>query len=370
VSSVDSAFATNYIYGQDGERSNKYTEKSETLYFNKMWTLHTDSGNATHGGQTAKNIYLGDTRIVTKLNSGSGATFSEENAKQYFYHSDYLGSASLISDKDGNEYQRIEYTPYGETWVEKTQNTGLEWLPYKFTAKEMDEETGLYYYGARYLDPKYSRWLSTDPAMSDYMAGSDAGGGAYNATNFSLYNYGNNNPVKYTDPDGRITQHKDLKGSDRAKAELKDIVQCSLKYGLFASISATVWEVLNIGAEVDAGSVEVSGSLNDDVKTTESAGIGIELGVLDFLKGKLSVEKSRELPDGEEFDDFTQVLKDIYTKGEVSPDIEASIGPLSTSAADEDVKVGVEAGLGVGIGMWINLSEIKDFFKGWINGDY
>ncbi|MCF0242910.1 MAG: RHS repeat-associated core domain-containing protein, partial [Treponema sp.] len=132
-----------------------------------------------------------------------GATYSEENAKQYFYHSDHLGSASLISDKDGNEYQRIEYTPYGETWVEKTQNTGLEWLPYKFTAKEMDEETGLYYYGARYLDPKYSRWLSTDPAMSDYMAGSDAGGGAYNATNFSLYNYGNNNPIVYQDPDGR-----------------------------------------------------------------------------------------------------------------------------------------------------------------------
>ena len=118
VSSVDSAFATNYIYGQDGERSNKYTEKSETLYFNKMWTLHTDSGNATHGGQTAKNIYLGDTRIVTKLNSVSCATYSEEHAKQYFYHSDHLGSASLISDTNGNEYQRIEYTPYGETWVE------------------------------------------------------------------------------------------------------------------------------------------------------------------------------------------------------------------------------------------------------------
>ena len=71
-----------------------------------------------HGGQTAKNIYLGDTRIVTKLNSVSCATYSEEHAKQYFYHSDHLGSASLISDTNGNEYQRIEYTPYGETWVE------------------------------------------------------------------------------------------------------------------------------------------------------------------------------------------------------------------------------------------------------------
>ena len=169
ISSVDSNYNTAYIYGQDGQRSNKYTANSETLYFNKMWTLHTDSGNNVYGGQTAKNIYLGDTRIVTKLNSGENPTYQEEYYKQYFYHSDHLASASLISDYKGEEYQRIEYTPYGEIWVEKTQNQGLEFLPYKFTAKELDEETGLYYYGARYLDQKYSRWISTDPALEEYI---------------------------------------------------------------------------------------------------------------------------------------------------------------------------------------------------------
>ena len=46
------------------------------------------------------------------------------------------------------------------------------------------------------------------------------------------------------------------------------------------------------------------------------------------------------------------------------------IGPISSSAQDEDVKFGGEAGLGVGIGLWINLSKIKDFVRGWINGDY
>ena len=154
ISSVDSSYNTGYVYGQDGQRSNKYTQNSETLYFNKMWTLHTDSGNNVYGGQTAKNIYLGETRIVTKLNSGTNPTYQEEYYKQYYYHSDHLGSASLISDYKGDEYQRIEYTAYGETWVEKTTNTGLEWLPYKFTAKELDEETGLYYYGARWGCPR------------------------------------------------------------------------------------------------------------------------------------------------------------------------------------------------------------------------
>lgn len=179
-----------------------------------MWTLHTDSGNSLYGGQYAKNIYLGDTRIVTKLNSGKDPTYQEERQKQYYYHSDHLGSASLISDYNGKEYQRIEYTPYGETWVEKTSNTGNEFLPYKFTGKEIDEETGLYYYGARYLDPKYSLWISADPALGDYIPGvgkataNDIGklpgmGGAFNHINFNLYHYAGNNPVKYVDPDGK-----------------------------------------------------------------------------------------------------------------------------------------------------------------------
>ena len=216
ISSVDANYSTAYVYGQDGQRSNKYTQNSETLYFNKMWTIHTDSGNNIYGGQSAKNIYLGETRIVTKLNSGENPTYQEEYYKQYYYHSDHLGSASLISDYKGDEYQRIEYTPYGETWVEKTSNTGLEYLPYKFTAKELDEETGLYYYGARYLDPRYSMWISTDPALGEYIPKAPINdeakknnqnlpgmGGIFNTVNLNLYHYAANNPIKYTDPDGR-----------------------------------------------------------------------------------------------------------------------------------------------------------------------
>ena len=184
-----------------------------------MWTHHTDSGNSIYGGQTAKNIYLGETRIVTKLNSGDEPTYNEEYYKQYYYHSDHLGSASLITDYKGDEYQRIEYTPYGETWVEKTSNTGLEYLPYRFTGKEIDEETGLYYYGARYLDPRYSRWLSADPALSEYMSGSKAGmGGAYNSVNLNLYHYTGNNPLKYTDPTGLYSEDE-IKTFSKSSAE-------------------------------------------------------------------------------------------------------------------------------------------------------
>ena len=149
---------------------------------------------------------------MTKLAAGRETTVHEEVYKQFFYHSDHLGSAALITDYRGDEYQRIEYTPYGEIWVEEQRgkNEALVYLPYKFTGKERDEETGLYYYGARYLDPRTSAWISTDPALGEYLptAGADNSnlpgiGGVFNTTNLRLYHYAGNNPVNYVDPSGK-----------------------------------------------------------------------------------------------------------------------------------------------------------------------
>ena len=215
--SVALGYDTRYAYGADGNRAAKWTagNLSETLYFNTMWTWHIEKGlSQEQQGQYSKHIYLGETRIVTKQTSDLEEHYgqSEELRHQYYYHPDHLGSAQLITDYEGNEYQRIEYTPYGELWVEKktANEKDMRYLPYKFTAKEQDEETGLYYYGARYLDAKYSRWLSADPAVGEYIpqAGGDnaklPNGGMYNYTNLSLYHYSNNNPIKYTDPDGNF----------------------------------------------------------------------------------------------------------------------------------------------------------------------
>ncbi len=79
---------------------------------------------------------------------------------QFYYHPDHLGSSSYITNLDGAVVQHVEYVPFGEVFIEERNNT---WnTPYLFNAKELDEETGLYYYGARYYNPRESVWLSVD----------------------------------------------------------------------------------------------------------------------------------------------------------------------------------------------------------------
>ena len=110
------------------------------------------------------------------------------NGNRYFYHSDHLGSSSLITDASGNVTQQLDYLPYGEVFLEKRADVDYH-TPYKFNGKELDEETGLYYYGARYMNPRLSIWYATDPSEEKYP-------------DISSYAYCKNNPVIKIDPNG------------------------------------------------------------------------------------------------------------------------------------------------------------------------
>ena len=145
---------------------------------------------------------------------------------QFYYHLDHLGSSSYITNLDGEVSQHIEYVPFGEVFIDELElmrksatagkaNYNNTWnTPYRFNdcanegsgklacsmpsaanrrvelnAKEFDEETGLYYYGSRYYNPRFSFWLSTDPIEEKYP-------------NITSYCYVASNPVKFIDPDG------------------------------------------------------------------------------------------------------------------------------------------------------------------------
>ncbi len=223
-----------FLYDDGGERAVKRGQHGESVYVSRFYSLK-------NGGLGSKHVFAGETRVVTKLEKDGGSTqtgvpgtiallnshgiytaYTQGNGRhigidrrlnpaggtgatnpplekfEFFYHGDHLGSSSFITDDAGAVYQHLEYFPYGETWVEEG---GSGQMPmYRFTGKELDPETGLYYYGARYYDPVLSRWISADPALEKYFKG--IAGGVHLPSNLQLYSYSWNNPVVFKDPDG------------------------------------------------------------------------------------------------------------------------------------------------------------------------
>src|SRR5690606_8994176 len=95
--------------------------------------------------------------------------------------------------------------PFGEMIVEHNQstyykspypttNTGDYDNAYKFNGKELDDATGMYYYGARYYDPRISIFISPDPLMIEYP-------------NYTPYHYVHQNPINLIDPTGMSAEH-------------------------------------------------------------------------------------------------------------------------------------------------------------------
>lgn len=151
-------------------------------------------------GTTTKNVKINyteykkaDTNTQTtlaKAADNNSAFAAPQYAEIYYYHSDHLGTGTFLSDFDGNPYQFFLNLPFGETMAEQHSYSGEYTNRYKFNGKELDEETGFYYYGARYYNPKFSIWLSVDPLAEKFP-------------NASPYNYCLGNPINLVDPDGR-----------------------------------------------------------------------------------------------------------------------------------------------------------------------
>jgi RHS repeat-associated protein len=176
-----------YKYDDKGERVVKRGPQGETAYINQFYTVR-------NGQLGTKHFYADDTRLVSKLVQKDPTVVEKD---QFFFHADHLGSSNFVTDAAGALYEHMEYFPFGETWVQESTNT--QRTPYLFTGKELDEETGLYYYSARYYDPRTSQFISTDPLVQ-----SDPDKVAEMPATLDLYAYVANNPLRYTDPTGRV----------------------------------------------------------------------------------------------------------------------------------------------------------------------
>ncbi|MEW6294678.1 MAG: RHS repeat-associated core domain-containing protein [Candidatus Diapherotrites archaeon] len=105
-----------------------------------------------------------------------------------YYHSDQLGSTSLMTNSSGASVMQESYDPYGNT----LQVSGTSSTNYGFTGKELDPKSNLYYYGARYYDPLIGRFITADKVS----------GKLEKPQTLNRYSYVSNNPLKFVDPSG------------------------------------------------------------------------------------------------------------------------------------------------------------------------
>ena len=142
-------------------------------------------------------LYDGDDLVETVNSAGStvarytpGPNIDEPLAMQRgtttdYYEADGLGSVTSLTASNGTVAQSYAYDSFGNT----TNSTGSLTNFFRYTAREFDTETGLYFYRARYYDPTAGRFASEDPLLF--------GGGDPN-----FYVYVDGDPVDYTDITG------------------------------------------------------------------------------------------------------------------------------------------------------------------------
>ncbi len=128
------------------------------------------------------------------------AALAVNSGRVEYYHYDAAGNVRVVTDENGQVLERHDYLPFGEecTTGACAANPGVgAGQPRKFTGKERDAETGLDYFGARYYSSRIGRFTTVDPA---YLLQANL----LDPQRWNKYAYARNNPLKYTDPDGRL----------------------------------------------------------------------------------------------------------------------------------------------------------------------
>ncbi len=184
---------TYYVYDAGGQRVRKVTElatgqiKDERIYLGGFEVYRCYSGQ--NSGLVRETLHVMDDKqrialVETRNNVNDG---SPRQLIRYQF-GNHLGSASLELSDRAQIISYEEYSPYGSTTYQASQTETPK--RYRYTGKERDEESGLYYHGARYYAPWLGRWSSCDPiGLKDSV---------------NVYSAMVNDPIKHHDPTGTL----------------------------------------------------------------------------------------------------------------------------------------------------------------------
>ena len=205
-----------YTYGSDGQRVRKVHEQrvdgtqtriTEKIYLDGCELLRVRQGNTLRKERITTHVMAGDTRLALvhrwTQDTGTGASNLTGQTRTHYQLSDHLGSATVQLDEQGNLISAEGYAPYGgSVWTAGDQLREVDTKDYRYSGKERDDHTGLYYYGFRYYAPWLGRWISTDP-----MGAADG---------LNLYRFVRGNPINLSDSVGLQSQTVLLHYEDEA----------------------------------------------------------------------------------------------------------------------------------------------------------
>lgn len=199
-----------------------------------------------------------------------------------YYHLDAVGNVRAVTNQAGAVIERHDYLPFGEecTTGPCTANPGVSGgVPRKFTGKERDSETGLDYFGARYYRGNLGRFTTVDPA---YVLQENL----LDPQRWNKYAYARDNPIRYTDPDGKVIfDYQEFKGYLSEAASFGQeghgyLVPTVAGLAAAGSVANDALLVIGVGEAFQA------------VRASFAAGAVARGGIEPVLKGAQGVERS------------------------------------------------------------------------------
>ncbi len=190
-----------YVYGGDGQRVRKVTQRLDNNSIETIEKIYLD-------GCEIKRITQGDTPILERytshLSDGNERIalmhrWTRDNLRRetndlsqhkiHYQLNCHLGSSAFELDETGEIINYEEYFAFGgSAFVYGDSIKDVKLKDYRYSGKERDDTTGLYYYGFRYYAPWLCRWMNPDPI------GPEDG--------LNVYQFVHNNPINVVDPDG------------------------------------------------------------------------------------------------------------------------------------------------------------------------
>ena len=207
----------------------------------------------------------------------------------FYFLSDHLGSARVVTNATGGIVEESDFYPFGgERVITDTLNN-----QYKFTGKERDTESGLDYFGLRYMSSGYGRFMSPDSIANDWEL--------WNPQTWNRYTYARNNPLIYIDPDGAAVELIGETQEERKRA----------------------FEKIKKGLSKDAASRVYINEVKDGDKTRYFVGIQGDVG--EFMKMGQTAHDLANLVEHKQVVEFAVTNDDLsrfggavtYDKGEV-----------------------------------------------------